>query len=117
MFFLCVQKYFEKVEMMWSNFQKTRDARTSPSVPGGMFKKNHKKLPKIGKIAFLRPKNHPLKVSSATWAGVFSPPPVEWFRSETAPHLDFFFLVVWAPCAILEDQRNLVFVGRFGYVF
>ena len=26
-FFGGVQKYFEKVEMMWSNFQKTRDAR------------------------------------------------------------------------------------------
>ena len=44
--------------------------------------KNPKKMPKIKKIAFFGPKNHLLKVSSATWTGVFRPPPVECLRSE-----------------------------------
>ena len=80
-----VQKYFVKIEMMWSNFKKTRatrDARTPPSLLGGRYKKNHKKLPKNGKITFFGPQNHPLKVSSATWTGIFRQPPSEWFRSE-----------------------------------
>ena len=86
-----VQKYFEKVEMMWSNFQKARDARarTPPSVLGGKYKKNTKKVPKIEKIAFFGPKNHPLKVSSATWTGVFRQPPVECLRSENLLTLIF----------------------------
>ena len=89
MFFEGVQKYFVKVEMMWSNFQATRDARTPRSVLGGMYKKNTKKLPKIEKIAFFGPKNHLLKVSSATWTGVFRPPPVECLRSENLLTLIF----------------------------
>ena len=78
-----VQKYFVKVEMMWSNFKKTRDAWTRRSVLGGTDKTNPKKLPKkTERITFWGPKNHPRKVSSATWAGIFRPPPVECLRSE-----------------------------------
>jgi len=93
-FFEGVQKYFVKVEMMWSNFKKTRDARdgrarTSRFVLGGIHKKNTKKLPKIEKIPFFGPKNHLLKVSSATWTGVFRQPPVECLRSENLLTLIF----------------------------
>ena len=96
-FFEGVPKYFEKVEMMWSNFKEARDARTSRSVLGGMYKKNTKKLSKIEKITFFGPKNHPLKVSSATWTGVFRPPPVECLRSENLLTLIFFSLA-FADC-------------------
>ena len=87
-FFLGVQKYFVKMAKTWSNFKKARDARTRRSVLGGMYKKNAKKMPKIEKIPIFGPKKHPLKVSSATWTGVFCPPHVECFRSETPPHFD-----------------------------
>ena len=67
MFLEGVQKYFEKVEMMWSNFQKARDARAEVRARW----KVQKKIKKMPKIPFFGPKNHPLKVSSATWTGVF----------------------------------------------
>ena len=91
MFFEGVKKYFVKVEMMWSNFKKRARARarTSRSVLGGIHKKNTKKVPKIEKIPFFGPQNHPLKVSSATWTGVFRQPPVECLRSENLLTLIF----------------------------
>merc|ERR1711973_819285 len=78
--------------MMWSNFRKRatrRDARTPPSVLSGKYKKNPEKVPKIEKIPFFGPKNHPLKVSSATWTGVFRQTPVECLRSENLLTLIF----------------------------
>ena len=59
-------------------------------------------MPKIGKIAFFGPKNHPKKVSSATWTGVFRPPPVECLRSENLLTLIFVL--------------NMGFFGRFFFV-
>ena len=64
-------------------------ARTSRSVIGGPYQKKHKKLPKNQKNAFFRTKKHLLKLSSATWTGVFCPPPVECLRSQKPPLFDF----------------------------
>ena len=91
----CFSRVFKSTLQKWERrgqiFQKratrARRARTPQSVLSGMYKKKPKKSPKIEKNAFFGPKNHPLKVSNSTMTGVFFPPPVECFRSETSSSL------------------------------
>ena len=100
MFFEGVRKYFEKVEMMWSNFQKARDAPTRADLSVRARWNVQKKSQKIVK----KRKNHifwttksPLKSVKRHLDGRFLATPCRMSSFAEPPHFDIVLGLNSAP--------------------
>ena len=89
-FFECVQKFFIKMKIIWTNFELTRDAREA--LAARARRKVQKKTEKFAKNR----KNHifwtqksPPKSVKGHQGGLFAVTPVECLRSREPPHFDF----------------------------
>ena len=87
-----VQKYFEKMEMMWSHFQKARDARADLTVRARWkIQKKYQKNAKNRKNPIFRTKKSPLKSVKRHLDGRFSTTPCRMSSFWEPPHFDFCF--------------------------
>ena len=93
MFFEGVKKYFVKVEMMWSNFQATRDARRAdPAVRAKWnVQKKSQKNAKNRKNHIFRTTKSPPKSVKRHLDGNFSATPCRMVSFRDPPHFDFVF--------------------------